>query len=66
MLGGFVAVVAEVVIGFQQTQSQGLTALVAGIAAFFVWVLLTRLLLELALVMVRTAEGIERATHTSN
>jgi uncharacterized protein DUF4282 len=66
MLGGFVAVVAEVVIGFQQTQSQGLTALVAGIAAFFVWVLLTRLLLELALMMVRTAEGIERATHPSN
>jgi len=40
-------------------------ALVAGIAAFFVWVLLSRLLLELALIMVRTAEGIERATHTS-
>jgi hypothetical protein len=66
VLGGFVAVVAEVVLGFQQTQSQGLTALVAGIAAFFVWVLLSRLLLELALVMVRTAEGIERATHASN
>ena len=57
--------VAQVVIGFQQTQSQGLVALVAGIPAFFVWVLLSRLLLELALIMVRTAEGIERATHTS-
>ena len=66
VLGGFVAVVAQVVIGFQQTQSQGLVALVAGIPAFFVWVLLSRLLLELALIMVRTAEGIERATHTSS
>jgi len=65
VLGGFITVVAQVVIGFQQTQSQGLVALVAGIPAFFVWVLLSRLLLEMALIMVRTAEGIERATHTS-
>jgi len=64
VIGGFVALVAEVVLDFQQSPSQGLVALVAGIVAFFVWVLLTRLLLELALVMVRTAEGIERATHT--
>ena len=63
VIGGFVAVVAEVVIDFEQSQSQGLVALIAGIAAFFVWVLVSRLLLELALVMVRTAEGIERATH---
>ena len=63
VIGGFVALVAEVVLDFQQSPSQGLVALVAGIVAFFVWVLLTRLLLELALVMVRTAEGIERATH---
>jgi hypothetical protein len=63
VLGGFVAVVAEVVLGFQQSQSQGLVALVAGVTAFFVWVLLVRLLLELALVTLRTAEGIERATH---
>jgi hypothetical protein len=66
VLGGFITVVAEVVIGFQQSQSEGLVALVAGVVAFFVWVLLTRLLLELALVMLRTAEGIERATHPSN
>jgi len=64
VIGGFVALVAEVVLDFQQSPSQGLVALVAGVVAFFVWVLLTRLLLELALVMVRTAEGIERATHT--
>jgi H+/Cl- antiporter ClcA len=66
VLGGFVAVVANVVIGFEQSQSQGLVALVEGIPAFFVWVLLSRLLLELALVMLRTAEGIERATHPGN
>ena len=64
VLGGFITVVAEVVLGSQQSQSQGLVALVAGIAAFLVWVLLTRLLLELAIVTLRTAEGIERATHS--
>jgi len=66
VVGGFVTLVAEVVIGFQQSQSEGLVALIAGIVAYAVWVLLTRLLLELALVMVRTAEGIERATHSAN
>jgi len=66
VLGGFIAVVAEVVIWFQQSASEGLVALVVGVVSFFVWVLLTRLLLELALVMVRTAEGIERATHSGN
>lgn len=66
VLGGFIAAVAEVVIWFQQSASNGLVALVVSIVSFFVWVLLTRLLLELALVMVRTAEGIERATHSSN
>lgn len=64
VLGGFITVIAEVVLGFQQSQSEGLVALVAGIVAFAVWVLLVRLLLELALVMLRTAEGIEKATHT--
>ena len=66
VLGGFVTVIAEVVLGFQQSPAEGLIALVAGVAAFFVWVLLIRLLLELALVMLRTAEGIERATHPGN
>ena len=66
VLGGFIALVAEVVIWFQQSASNGLVALVVGIVSFFVWVLLTRLLLELALVMLRTAEGIERATHSNN
>ena len=66
VVGGFITLVAQVVIDFQQSQSQGLVALIAGIVAYFVWVLLTRLLLELALVILRTAEGIERATHSSN
>jgi Domain of unknown function (DUF4282) len=66
VLGGFIAVVAEVVLWFQQSASNGLVALVVGVVSFFVWVLVARLLLELALVMVRTAEGIERATHTAN
>ncbi len=66
VLGGFIAVVAEVVLWFQQSASDGLVALVVGVVSFFVWVLLTRLLLELALVMLRIAEGIERATHTAN
>ena len=66
VVGGFIALVAQVVIGFQQSQSEGLVSLIAGIVCYFVWVLLTRLLLELALVMIRTAEGIERATHSAN
>jgi len=66
VLGGFITVVAEVVLGFQQSASQGLVVLVAGVAAFFVWVLVSRLLLELSLVLLRTAEGIERATHPQN
>jgi hypothetical protein len=66
VLGGFITVIAEVVIDFQQSPAQGLVALVAGAAAYFVWVLLTRLLLELAIIQLRTAEGIERATHPGN
>src|SRR5215813_13452814 len=66
VLVGSITVIAEVVLGFEQSQSQGLVALIAGIVAFVVWVLLVRLLLELARFMVRTAEGIERATHTGN
>jgi len=56
----------EVVISFQASPAEGLIALVGGAVSFFVWVLLVRLLLELAIVMVRTAEGIERATHSGN
>jgi uncharacterized protein DUF4282 len=66
LLGGFISVIVEVVISFQASPAEGLIALVGGIVAFFVWVLVIRLLLELAIVCVRTMEGIERATHTGN
>ncbi len=66
LLGGFITVIVEVVISYQASPAEGLIALVAGVVAYFVWVLLVRLLLELAIVMVRTMEGIERATHPGN
>lgn len=63
---GGITVVACVVLGYQQSPAQGLINLVAGIVALFVGVLVVRLLLELALVVLRIAEGIERATHPGN
>jgi predicted neutral ceramidase superfamily lipid hydrolase len=63
---GGITVVACVVLGYQQSPAQGLINLVAGIVALFVGVLLTRLSLELALQVLRIAEGIERATRTGN
>jgi uncharacterized protein DUF4282 len=63
ILGGGIAVVTEVVLGFQQSPAQGLINLVAGIVALFVGILITRVLLELALVILRISEGIDRATH---
>ena len=65
VLGGGVAVVVCVSQQFQVSPAQGLTALVAGVASYFVWVLISRLLLEIALVLVRIAEGIERATRSA-
>jgi hypothetical protein len=63
---GGITVVACVVLGYQQSPAQGLINLVAGIVALFVGVLVTRLLLELALQILRIAEGIERATRAGN
>jgi hypothetical protein len=63
---GGITVVACVVLGYQQSPAQGLINLVAGIVALFVGVLVARALLELALVILRIAEGIERATHPGN
>lgn len=60
---GGITVVAYVVVGYQQSPAQGLISLVGGIVSLFVGVLAARLLLELALVVLRIAEGIERATH---
>ena len=60
---GGITVVACVVLVYQQSPAQGLINLVAGIVALFVGVLVVRVLLELALAILRIAEGIERATH---
>jgi hypothetical protein len=62
LLGG-ITVVACVVLGYQQSPAQGLINFVVGIVSLFVGILVTRVLLELALVILRIAEGIERATH---
>jgi hypothetical protein len=59
---GGIAVVACVVLGYQHSPAEGLINLVAGIVALFVGVLVVRLLLELALIILRIAEGIEHAT----
>jgi hypothetical protein len=66
ILAGGIAVVACVVLGMQQSPAQGLINLVAGIVALFVGTLVVRLLLELCLVILRIAEGIDRATHPGN
>ena len=63
ILSGGITLVACVVLGMQQSPAQGLINLVAGIVALFVGVLVVRLLLELCLVILRIAEGIDRATH---
>jgi hypothetical protein len=64
ILAGLITVVACVVLGMQQSPAQGLIALVAGVVALFVGILIVRLLLELVLVILRIAEGIERATRS--
>jgi len=66
LLGGGIAVVAEVVLGMQVSPAQGIINLVTGVVSLFVGILVTRLLLELALIILRIAEGIERATHPTN
>ena len=66
ILAGGIAVVAYVVLGFQQSPAEGLIALVVGIVSLFVGILVLRVLLELTLVILRISDGIERATHASN
>jgi hypothetical protein len=66
ILSGGIAVVAYVVLGMQQSPAQGLINLVARIVALFVGTLVVRLLLELCFVILRVAEGIDRATHPGN
>ena len=63
ILAGGIGVVTYVVLGFQNSPAEGLISLVAGIVSFLVGVLLWRGLLELALLVQRIAESIDRATH---
>lgn len=63
ILFGGITVVACVVLGYQQSPAQGLINFVVGIVSLFVGILVARVLLELALVILRIAEGIDRATH---
>ena len=63
ILAGGISVVTYVVLGFQNSPAEGLISLVAGIVSFFVGLLIWRVLLELALLVQRIAEGIDRATH---
>lgn len=63
ILAGGICVVTYVVLGFQNSPADGIISLVAGIVSFFVGVLIWRSLLELALLVQRIAEGIDRATH---
>jgi hypothetical protein len=63
ILAGGISVVEYVVLGFQNSPAEGIISLVAGIVFFFVGVLIWRVLLELALLVQRIAEGIDRATH---
>lgn len=66
IIGGGIMVVARVVLGYQQSPADGLINLVAGIVSLFVGILVVRLLLELALLVLRIADGIDHATRPGN
>jgi uncharacterized protein (DUF697 family) len=66
ILGGGITLVVYVVVGMQHSPAEGLINLVAGIVCLFVGVLIVRVLLELALVILKIAEGIDCATHAAN
>src|SRR5262249_43055507 len=66
ILVGGIAVVAWVVVGMQQSPAEGLINLVAGVLSLFVGILALRVLLELALVILKIADGIDRATRAGN
>lgn len=56
LLVGLVAAVAYVVTGFQISPTQGLINLIAGLVAYFFWVLYVRMALECLLAVFRIAE----------
>ena len=63
ILAGGIDVVVYVVQGSQQSPAEGLINFGIGIVSFFVGVLVWRAMLELALLVQRIAECIDRATH---
>jgi len=63
ILGGGLIIIKYMVLGFQNSPADGLIALVAGIVSPFLGILIWRGLLELALLIQRIAESIDRATH---
>ena len=64
ILGAGIWVVTHAVVGFQESPADGLINLGVGLISFFVGLLIWRGLLELALLVQRVAEGIDRATHS--
>ncbi len=66
MVGGGIGLVAEVVLEMQADAARGLLALVLGLAAYFVWILLVRVGLEIVLAIHRMADNLDRATRGSN
>ncbi|PYT98292.1 MAG: hypothetical protein DMG38_16170 [Acidobacteria bacterium] len=64
ILAGGISVVTYAVFGFQQSPAEGLINLVAGIVSLFVGILIWRGMLEVALLVQRIAESIDRATHS--
>lgn len=66
ILGGGITVVVYVVVGMQRSPAEGLINLVVGVVSLFVGILVIRVLLELALVILKISDGIDRATHPGN
>jgi len=66
ILGGAIYVIYFIVVGFQQSPADGLINFGVGIVSLFVGILIWRGLLELALIVQRIAESIDRATHAGN
>lgn len=66
LIGGGIAVVAQVVLEMKQDAATGLLALVFGLVAYFVWILLVRVGLEVVLAIHRMADNLDRATRGSS
>lgn len=66
LLAGLIAAVTWIVLAFQNAPVQGLLALIAALACYFVWILYCRIILEVLGAVFRMADAIapERsATH---